>query len=149
MDNEKLQDAMKKVLANTFVMYMKTHGYHWNVIGSDFPQLHSFFEKFYEELWGAVDPIAEHIRAIDGFAPGTIARMIELSDVDEDELIPVSDDMVRNILDANKIVLTSLKEAYILANEAKEDGLANFLQDRMDIHAKHGWMLKATLGEDK
>ena len=143
---EELYDSVKKVLADTFVMYMKAHGYHWNVIGSDFPQLHEFFGDLYEELHGAVDPIAEHLRSIDSFAPGTIARIKELASVPEDDAIPNSGKMVTNLLAANQIVLTSLKEAFTIADSAGEDGLANFLQDRMDIHKKHNWMLKATAG---
>lgn len=144
---EQLQELLKRVLANTFTMYMKAHGYHWNVIGSDFPQLHDFFGDIYGELHGAVDPIAEHIRTIDGFAQGTLARMVELSTVPEDENIPNATAMVANLLSANALVLDSLREAYTSADQLGELGLANFLQDRMDIHKKHGWMLKATLGK--
>jgi starvation-inducible DNA-binding protein len=143
---EPLFEAMKKVLADTFVMYMKAHGYHWNVIGADFPQLHEFFGDLYEELHDAVDPIAEHLRSIDSFAPGTIQRMKELASIPEDDAIPNSGKMVTNLLAANQMVLTSLKEAFNIANGVGEDGLANFLQDRMDIHKKHNWMLKATAG---
>lgn len=144
---EQLQELLKRVLANTFTMYMKAHGYHWNVIGSDFPQLHDFFGDIYSELHGAVDPIAEHIRTIDGFAQGTLARMVELSTVPEDENIPNATAMVANLLSANALVLDSLREAYAAADQLGELGLANFLQDRMDIHKKHSWMLKATLGK--
>lgn len=144
---EELYDAVKKVLADTFTMYMKTQGYHWNVIGPDFPQLHGFFGDLYNELWGSLDSTAEHLRSIDSFAPGTVQRMKELTTVPEDEAIPNSQKMLTNLLNANEIVLTSLKEAFRLADEAGEDGLANYLQDRMDIHKKHGWMLKATLGK--
>lgn len=143
---EELYDGVKRVLADTFVMYMKAHGYHWNVIGSDFPQLHDFFGDLYEELHGAIDPIAEHLRSIDSFAPGTISRMKELATVPEDDAIPNAAKMVTNLIAANDLVLTSLKEAFKLADDAGEDGLANFIQDRMDIHKKHGWMLKATAG---
>jgi starvation-inducible DNA-binding protein len=144
---DELVEKMKVVLGNTFVMYMKTHGYHWNVIGSDFPQYHDFFGDIYGELWAAVDDIAEQIRQIDAFAPGTLSRMIELSNIDEDDKIPTAPKMVTNLLDANEKVLTCLKEAYKLANENEVDGLANFLQDRMMAHTKHGWMLKATAGK--
>lgn len=143
---EELVEKMKVVLANTFVMYMKTHGYHWNVIGSDFPQYHEFFGDIYGELWAAVDDIAEQIRQLDAFAPGTIARMAELSQVSDDEKIPTAPNMVTNLITANEIVLTSLKEAYKIADNGGVDGLANFLQDRMMAHTKHGWMLKATAG---
>jgi starvation-inducible DNA-binding protein len=143
---EQLQELLKRVLANTFTMYLKAHGYHWNVIGPDFPQLHSFFGDIYGELHGAVDPIAEHIRAIDGFAQGTMARMIELSTVPEDENIPNAAAMLNNLLNANNLVIDSLKECYAAADQLGSLGLANFLQDRIDIHEKHGWQLKATIG---
>jgi starvation-inducible DNA-binding protein len=144
---EQLQEILKRVLANTFTMYMKAHGYHWNVIGPDFPQLHDFFGDLYSELHGAVDPTAEQIRAIDGFAQGTLARMIELSTVTEDENIPNATAMLNNLLAANQTVLDSLMECNAAAEQLNETGLANFLQGRIEIHKKHGWMLKATLGK--
>jgi starvation-inducible DNA-binding protein len=142
-----LIDNMKVVLADTFTMYMKTHGYHWNVIGSDFPQLHEFFGDIYGELHGAADDIAEQIRQIDSFSPGTLTRMIELATVVEDEKIPVAANMVNNLIAANDAVLTTLMTAYKQADADEEYGLANFLQDRMMAHKKHGWMLKATSGK--
>ena len=145
--SSELIDNMKTVLADTFTMYMKAHGYHWNVIGIDFPQLHEFFGEIYEELHGASDDIAEQIRQIDAFSPGTLARMVELATVVEDEKIPVAANMVTNLIAANDAVLTSLMAAYKKADEDEEFGLANFLQDRMMAHKKHGWMLKATSGK--
>lgn len=142
-----LIDNMKTVLADTFTMYMKSHGYHWNVIGSDFPQLHEFFQDLYEELHGATDDIAEQIRQIDAFAPGTLQRMKELSGVAEDDKIPVAANMITNLITANEVLLTALMVAYKQADTDEEFGLANFLQDRMMAHKKHGWMLKATAGK--
>lgn len=144
---EQLQEMLKKVLADTFVMYLKAHGYHWNVIGPDFPQLHDFFGDLYGELWAAVDSIAEQVRTLDAFAQGTLARMKELSTVPEDENIPNAARMIANLVQANDIVLSDLKQCFEMADQLGEDGLANFLQDRIDIHRKHGWMLKATLGK--
>ena len=143
---EELVNNMKIVLANTFVMYMKTHGYHWNVIGSDFPQLHEFFGDIYAELWESVDDIAEQIRQLDAFAQGTLTRMVELSEIEEDDKIPTAANMITNLISANEIILTSLKTAYDSANTEGRLGLANFLQDRMMAHTKHGWKLKATAG---
>lgn len=143
---EQLHEALKKVLADTFVMYMKAHGYHWNVIGIDFPQLHKFFETLYEELHGSVDDIAEHIRSVNSFAPGTVIRMKEISTVPEDDKIPTIPNMLSGLINANEIVLSSLNEAYRISDISGEHGLSNFLQDRMDAHKKHGWMLKATAG---
>lgn len=144
---EELHNALKKVLADTFKMYFKTHSYHWNVIGPNFPQYHEFFGSLYEELHGAVDPIAEHIRAVNSFAPSSLGRIGELSNIPEADVIPTAEKMFANLIEDNKTVISSLKVAYELAEKEGELGLANFLQDRMDIHAKHGWMLKATSGQ--
>lgn len=141
---EQLQLALKKVLADTFGMYFKAHAYHWNVVGPDFSRYHDFFGKLYEELFGAVDTIAEHIRAIDGMAPNNLTMLKDLSSLqDADPSAPM--DMFNDLLMANNLVLVSLMRAYQLADDADELGLANFIQDRIDIHQKHGWMLKATL----
>jgi len=144
---EELVEKLKVVLANTFTMYMKTHGYHWNVIGSDFPQYHDFFGDLYAEVHGAVDDIAEQLRQINSFAPGSLQRMKELSELEEDDLVPNAAKMVVNLIAANDKVLSSLIECYEMAEEAKEYGLSNFLQDRITAHKKHGWMLKATAGQ--
>jgi starvation-inducible DNA-binding protein len=149
MASNELIDKTKECLASTFVMYMKAHGYHWNVIGSDFPQLHDFFADIYGELHGAIDGIAEGIRTIDGFPQGTLARMIQLSDVKEDEKIPPAAKMVTNLIDANDAVMKCVTEAYTMAENENEFALSNFLQDRLTAHAKHGWMLKATAGRTK
>lgn len=139
-------EATKKVLGNVFVMYMKAHSYHWNYIGPEFPQYHKFFGDLYEELHDSIDDIAEHIRALDSFAPGSLTRMTELADIQEDAQIPAPKKMLTNLLEANDKVLDSLTEAYSKANESKELGLANYLQDRIDIHKKHRWQIKATMG---
>jgi len=144
---DELIEKLKVVLADTFTMYMRTHGYHWNVIGSDFPQYHEFFGDLYEELHGAVDDIAEQLRQINSFAPGTLQRMVELSTIPEDEKIPQASKMITNLIAANDVVITDLIDAYKASEAAGEYGLSNFLQDRMMAHKKHGWMLKATDGQ--
>ena len=138
-----MEESLKNVLANTFAMYLKAHGFHWNVEGPDFVQLHDFFGTLYLELFGAIDPIAEHIRAIDQYAPNSMARMIALADIKEVSNIPTAQAMVKQLESDNKIVMASLMKAYQAAEKEKELGLANFLQDRIDIHAKHGWMLRS------
>lgn len=143
MDNTTLIDQAKIVLADTFVMYMKAHSYHWNVIGPNFPQLHDFFGNLYEELHGAIDPLAEHIRALDSFAPATLVRMSDLSTIKEDEKIPTTENMIRNLIDANEKVMNTLVLARQKAEVAEMYGYVNFLEERIMIHAKHRWMLKA------
>lgn len=149
MASNELIDKTKECLANTFVMYMKAHGYHWNVIGSDFPQLHGFFGNLYEELHGAVDDIAEQIRTINGFPQGTLARMIQLAEIKEDEKIPPAAKMITNLIDVNYQVMDCVQETYTMAENENEFALSNFLQDRLTAHAKHSWMLKATAGKTK
>ena len=141
--NEELIVAVKKVLADTFVMYYKAHSYHWNVEGSNFPQYHSFLNDLYEEIFGAVDTIAEHIRQIDGYTPTSLTELKLYSMISEDEDIVSAMSMMNRLLDANNLVLASLMMAYQAAEQATEIGLSNFLQDRVAAHQKHGWMLKS------
>ena len=142
--NEELITSMKKVLADTFVMYFKAHTYHWNVEGADFKQYHDFFGGIYEELFAAVDVIAEHIRQLDGYTPTSLMELKSYSMVSEDEEAVSAMSMVNRLLDTNNLILASLMMAYKDAEAATELGLANFLQDRIAAHQKHGWMLKAT-----
>lgn len=144
---DELIEKMKVLLADAFTLYLKAHGYHWNVIGSDFPQLHDFFGDFYGEVHGSVDDIAEQIRQLNSFSPGTLSRMVELKTLEEDDKIPTAANMVNNLLDANEEFLTSLIECYTMAEEMKEFGLSNFLQDRITAHKKHSWMLRSTAGK--
>jgi starvation-inducible DNA-binding protein len=144
---EELVEKLKGALADTFTFALKAQSYHWNVIGSDFPQLHDFFGNLYEEVGASVDSLAEHIRQLDAFAPGTLTRMKALSSVAEDELIPTAPKMITNLIAANDTVLKTMTEAYTLAEEQKQFGLSNYLQDRITAHSKHRWMLKATAGQ--
>ncbi len=138
-----LVEMMKKVLADTFAMYLKSHNFHWNVEGSNFPQYHEFFGNLYEELHGAIDPIAEHIRALDAYAPGSMTRFLELTDVEEETNILSGIEMARKLTIDNSTVINTLTMAYRLADTFEEVGLSNFLQDRIDIHKKYGWMLRS------
>jgi starvation-inducible DNA-binding protein len=140
---EALEEKMKVVLADTFAMYLKAHMFHWNVTGPNFNELHAFFGGIYEELWAAVDLIAEQIRTLDAYAPGSFERFGQLATV-KDELSSAMA-MISRLKDDNDKVMESLKAAFLEAEKEKVYGLANFLQDRIDIHAKHGWMLKATM----
>ena len=142
---DELHSALKNVLADTFIMYFKAHQFHWNVEGPNFPQYHSFLDSLYNELWAATDTIAEHIRAIDKYTPSSLAELISTSMVQE-EKTPTSaaDKGFMELISANNMALVSLMKAYQAADAASEVGLSNFLQDRIDIHNKHGWMLKST-----
>lgn len=142
---EQLVDRMKVVLADTFAFYLKTHQYHWNVEGPDFPQYHEFLSNLYEEVYGSIDRIAEEIRALGEYAPGSFSRFQQLSSIVDSTSAPSAGEMFNTLASDNQIVLSSLMETYRLAEEYNEIGLSNFLQDRYDAHKKHAWMLSSIL----
>jgi len=142
---DELQTAMKVVLANTFGMYFKAHGHHWNVEGKDFSQMHDFFAGIYEELFAAVDKIAEEIRALDDYAPYNMTELSSMTTVKESNIFGVDvSGMITDLIDANGAVIEALNSAHKLADADGNRGLVNLLEERLDIHAKHGWMLRAT-----
>jgi starvation-inducible DNA-binding protein len=140
----KLGDAVRVTMADTFAMYLKTHNYHWNVEGENFYQYHKFFKKLYEELFAAVDVIAEEIRGLNEYAPGSFSRFSELSSIEDATTVPDGVTMAANLLKDNDTVIASLTNAFKLAEAADKVGLSNMLQNRIDIHTKHGWMLRST-----
>lgn len=148
---EELIRLLNKVLADTFVMYLKVHNFHWNIEDPDFYAYHKFLEEIYSEIYGAVDPIAEHIRAVNGYASGSLAQFLQLTSIKEFVVLPKVTEAFKELYRDNNTVINSLMEAYDMAEKFREHGLSNFLQDRMDAHKKHGWMLRATFikGEEE
>jgi starvation-inducible DNA-binding protein len=143
---DSLIEAMKKYLATNFSFYLKIHQFHWNVEGPNFPQYHDFLGDLYNEVWAASDDIAEHIRAINAYAPGSYKDFKQMTMIeDQTELKVDSAQMMSILYSDNQTVMEAIKIAYKAAEFNNEIGLANYLQDRMDIHKKHGWMLRSTL----
>ena len=140
-----LSAALKVALANTFVMYFKLHSFHWNTEGRDFPEYHDFFGDLYEDVYGAVDPIAENLRKLDVYAPMSLMELYNNKTLMEENGIPDIQGMLTAALAANDQVLYSLNKAYTLGEKEKKYGLCNFLADRIDTHEKHGWQLRASL----
>jgi starvation-inducible DNA-binding protein len=138
--------GLKEVHANTFLMYFKAHAFHWNIEGKNFPQYHTFFGDLYEELFAAVDPIAEQIRALDSYAPKSLAEMYNHATINEQSDITGNElqKMLNSLLEDNTEVISSLNKAFSLADEANEQGLADLIAGRIDTHKKHGWMLRAS-----
>lgn len=140
-----LTELMKKVLADTFALYLKSHNYHWNVEGIYFNQLHLFFGDLYTELHGAIDLIAENIRVLDSYSPGSFKRFSELTSIEDEVLVPNCHEMISNLERDNKIVLNTLNIALKFAEREDNQGIINFLAGRIEIHDKHGWMLRSLL----
>ena len=141
--SQELVDSMKRVLADTFAMYLKAHSYHWNVEGPNFSEYHAFFATLYEELHGAVDPLAEQIRVLGSYAPGSLKRFQELTFVVEDDNIPTCNEMFKRLEAMNTTVINGLNSALKVSEEENNAGLKAYLETRIDIHAKHGWMLRS------
>jgi starvation-inducible DNA-binding protein len=126
-------------------MYFKAHGHHWNVEGKDFSQLHDFFSNLYQELFAAADVIAEQIRALDDYAPYNMTELASTTTVKESNIYGVDvSGMVADLIDANVSVIEALNTAHKLADADGNRGLVNLIEERLDIHAKHAWMLRAT-----
>lgn len=140
-----LVDDLKRVQADTFAMYAKAHYYHWNVEGPNFVQYHEFLGKIYEELFAAVDVIAEQVRALQSYAPAAHRMLMELSKIQDDNTIPAALDMFKRLLADNETVMEGLLTAYMSADAAGEVGLSNFLQDRYDAHKKLAWMMRSLI----
>ena len=138
-----LVEEMKVVLASVFSLYLKTHYFHWNVEGPNFPQYHSFLNDLYEEIYDSIDAIAEEIRTLGAYAPGSLARYSALTLIEDETAIPDPIRMFKILYMDNQIVIERLKKVNKMAEEQNAVGLANFLQDRVDKHYKHDWMLKS------
>jgi starvation-inducible DNA-binding protein len=138
-----LIEIMRKVLADAYAFQLKANNYHWNVEGPNFPQYHRFLGKLYEEVFDATDGIAEQIRALNAYAPGSFTRYLELTDIDDEITIPTCQEMIARLYADNEKLLSTLNIAFKLANEFDKQGLVDYLAGRIDIHNKHGWMLRS------
>ena len=135
-------ESLNRVLARTFGLYVQTHGYHWNVEGPEFLQLHGLFETQYQDLWDALDPLAERIRSLGAHAPGSIA---ELTALGAGEPAPVNSAgaMIDALIDAHENLAADLKTAIDAAQDADDEPSAGLLADRLGWHQQQSWMMKA------
>jgi len=143
---EEITNPLKVAFADTYALYVKAQNYHWNVEGPMFPMYHDFFGNIYEEVGGAIDRFAEEIRAAGAYAPAAFGRFAELSSIQDEVLVSVVPaQMVSNLYMDNVKVIDSLNAVRDIAEKYSERGLVNFLEERLDAHKKHAWMLKATV----
>lgn len=142
---EELINAMKRVLADSFAFYLKSQYYHWNVEGPNFKQYHDLFGDVYSSVYENIDSTAEHIRALDAYAPGSLSRFIELKSIVDENTIPPALDMIQRLLSDNAQVISIITNAYEVAEAAKQYHISDYLAGLLDNHKKIGWMLRATL----
>jgi starvation-inducible DNA-binding protein len=140
-----LTTAIKVLLANATVMYYKTHQFHWNVEGIEFTQYHTFFEEIYTDVYNSVDPIAEFLRKLDDYAPVSIDELYKYKTLEEETTrVVLLSDILSSLIKANEEVLASLNKVFTIANSEKQQGVCNFIADRIDTHQKHAWFLRAS-----
>jgi starvation-inducible DNA-binding protein len=143
---EKLIASLQVVLGNNFLMYFKAHSYHWNVEGIHFSQYHDFFGDLYEDLYGAVDPFAEEIRKLNAYAPVSLMELYNYKTVMEDTTKPADvSEMLLHLLMANSEVINSLNTAFAEATAQNQQGLANYIAERLSQHKKHEWQLTSSI----
>lgn len=147
-DRKKIADGLSRMLADTYTLYLKTHNFHWNVTGPMFQTLHLMFMTQYNELWTAVDPIAERIRALGYSAPGSYSAFAQLTKLDDvPAQPPKAEDMIRILVKGNEAVAATARELLPLVEKAGDQPTTDLLSARMDIHEKSAWMLRSMLGE--
>ena len=138
-------ETLSKLLADSYVLYLKTHNFHWNVTGPMFTSLHTLFETQYTELALAVDEIAERIRALGAFAPGTFSAYSGLASIREADGVPKAKDMIQELVDDQAKVVEAAKEVVKAAEAAGDDASADLGIRRIQIHEKNSWMLASHL----
>jgi starvation-inducible DNA-binding protein len=143
---DQLIQQMKVILATNFALYLKSHNYHWNIEGLNFPQYHDFLNNFYTEVFAQTDLIAENIRYLDSYAPGSLERFLELADIQEAaDVIPSAMDMIQNLKVDNNRYIVHLRAGIVAADQANEPAVSNFLQELLGAHQKKAWMLRSII----
>lgn len=145
-DRIEIAKSLQTLLATSYTLYLQTHNFHWNVTGPMFRELHLMFEEHYTELATAVDEIAERIRTLGMPAPGTYAAFAQLSAIDEVDGVPSADDMIRILLKGHEQIVRSCREVLELSADADDESTSALASDRMRVHEKTAWMLRALLG---
>ena len=147
-DRAEIAEGLSKLLADTFTLYLKTHNFHWNVTGPMFRTLHVMFEEQYNELWLAVDLLAERMRALGVFAPATYKEFTRLTSIKEDDSIPAATDMIRKLVKGHETSARTARKAFTIAEKASDAPTADLLTERMQVHEKTAWMLRSLLTEE-
>jgi starvation-inducible DNA-binding protein len=142
---DQLHRALKIAFASEFAFYLKAHYFHWNVEGPSFPQLHELFGKIYEEVYGSIDAFAEEIRATGTYTPGSFTKFSILSLIDDETNQLPAESMLIELLEDSAKLEEMFRIVFRAAEEIGLHGLSDFLASRQDAHAKHSWMLRATL----
>ena len=144
-DRINIADGLSRLLADTYTLYLKTHYFHWNVTGPMFNTLHLMFEGQYDELALAVDLVAERIRSLDVYAPGTYSQFAELTSIAEEKGVPKANDMIAELVSGHEAVCRTARSVFPAAEAASDEATADLLTQRLQLHEKTAWMLRSLL----
>ena len=144
-DRKAIAEGVSRLLADTYSLYLKTHYFHWNVTGPMFNTLHLMFEGQYNELALAVDLIAERIRSLDVYAPGTYSQFAKLSSIIEADGVPKANDMIKELVAGHEAVCRTARSVFPAAEAAADEATKDLLTQRLQLHEKTGWMLRSLL----
>ena len=144
-DRRRIAEGLSRLLADNFTLYLKTHNFHWNVKGPMFQTLHVMFMEQYNELWLALDAIAERIRALGFPAPGTAAEYAKLSSIPETPGVPEAKEMVRLLVQGHEAVAKTARKIFPAVEKASDEPTADLLTQRLQVHEKTAWMLRSLL----
>jgi len=148
LKSEELTNALKQTLAQGYVLYHTAHGFHWNMKGEDFYEYHKLFLKIYEDIYESLDPIAENIVKLGESAPFVMSQLANMSTIKEVGAVPKDlKDLTKTFQGMNSEFIKTLKSTFDVANKKNEQGVANFIAERIDQHQKWDWFLKASLGK--
>lgn len=140
-----IADGLCHLLADSYTLYLKTHNFHWNVTGPMFSTLHTMFMDQYTEIWNALDEIAERIRALGFYAPGTYKEFAKLASIQETEGVPNAQEMIKELVKGQEAVSKTARTIFPLVDKAADEPTADLLTQRMQIHEKNAWMLRSLL----
>ncbi|MGH8595198.1 MAG: Dps family protein [Gammaproteobacteria bacterium] len=144
-DREKIANGLAHLLADSYSLYLKTHGFHWNVTGPMFNTLHLMFMDQYTELWNALDLIAERIRALGHPAPASYAQFVKLSTIADEPGTPTAEDMIRQLLEGQEAIARTARKVFPTVEKAGDEPTADLLTQRLQVHEKTAWMLRSLL----
>ena len=150
LEKNMLADDLKILLATQYAFAVKAQYSHWNVEGPDFAQLHEFFGNLYEEVYNnSIDRTAEFIRTLDEYTPGSFERFSELSAIAGQLRVPRARLMIEELLADTLLVIDMLNQCFAAAEQENQQGIANFIAERLDAMAKHAWMLRSFLKDNR
>lgn len=146
-ERKEISHGLSRLLADSYTLYLKTHNFHWNVEGPMFNTLHNMFMLQYTEMWNALDLIAERIRALGHYAPGSYKQFIELSSIEETTTVPSAQDMLKQLLDGHEAVARTARKVFPVAEKGADEGTLDLLTQRIQLHEKTAWMLRSMLAK--